>query len=99
MSENLFTRMYSATKEALDLARKPIVERSLKRKFNTVRDNALSRKLDLEKLMSDALESIKDYELSKVLNFREEIKACNAEIKAVEEHYFEMFGESMKNID
>jgi len=33
MAEGLFDKLYGATKETLDAAKKPIVKRQLKRKF------------------------------------------------------------------
>ena len=95
-TESLFNKMYSAGKDVIDAARKPLAEKKLKRKFQVAWDNADAQKIDAEESLNNCLEKIDSYNLSKVLEYKTTIKDADQIKKQIEEHYLQMFGEEMQ---
>jgi hypothetical protein len=103
--KSLFERIYGATKEVLDLAKKPLVKSNLKRKFRSAYDAAESQKIDsaakLENLREELVKSgdkdnkgINDILAAKKLNST--LTAMQDDIKA---EYDLIFGETMKTVE
>lgn len=94
--QTLFERMYTATKESLDAAKKPFIERSLKRRFEAAWDDCENKKIDAQVAIQSLSESIKDYDLNGFLAKRQIVKDAVETQNAIVEHYKEMFGEDLK---
>ena len=103
--KNLFEIIYGATKEVLDLAKKPIVKANLKRKFRGAFDAAASQKIDaaakLQTLREELVKTgdkdnkgINDILVAKKLETT--LTAMQDDIKA---EYELIFGEVMKTVE
>lgn len=95
--KSLFEKLYAAGSETIDLARKPLAERQLKRMFQTAYDNAVTARLEAEIKIADAQEDLKNYNLQKVLQSKKEIENADYTMKAISDHYVEMFGEALNS--
>ncbi len=96
MEETMFSKLYSATKEAIDLMKKPLVERELKRKISRAVDTAKDKKIDAENGLAKLQEDIKNYDLNAYLQHRATIESADKTIAALTEHYKELFGEELQ---
>ena len=97
-SEKLFDTLYSMTKEQAAVARKPLVERELKRSFEKAYDEKLDEKIKLENEINSMQEDIKKYDMRKYIQCKESIKNCTYTMDAIADHYKEMFGEEFTRV-
>ena len=91
----LFARLYKGTKEAFDAIKMPLIERQLKRKIQEAVDSAKNQKLDAEIGVQKLQENIQSYDLNKFLGYKATITSADATIKALSDHYKELFGEDI----
>ena len=87
----LFDRLYSATDELREKARKPFVKKKLQREFETAIDSAEMQKLEAEEKLQQLQENIKNYDLNKYLELRSDLEAIERTIEVLKEHKEEMF--------
>jgi hypothetical protein len=92
----LFDKLYSATKEAIDTMKKPIVESRTKRKLASAFDSAEEQRLDAEHQLSELRQNFDSYDVNEILAQKAKVAAAEVTKKAVSEEHFEMFGEELK---
>ena len=94
--KSIFESMYSATKESIKLAKKPLVEKRLKRKFQSAYDDAEDRKLNAEVHLERARREFEGYNINSVLQAKETIDKCSKVQEKLRAEYAEYFGTIMR---
>src|SRR5688572_4550220 len=92
----LFVKLYDASKEALKTIKKPLVKRSLKRKFESARDSALAELETAEEQLQTARESFDGYDINAINKLHAKIDAAKTTIKYIEKEYQIMFNEKLE---
>ncbi len=87
----LFDKLYSATDELREKARKPFVKKKLKREFETAIDSAEMQKLEAEERIHALQNDIKSYDLNLYLELRSDLEAIERTIEVLKKHKEEMF--------
>jgi len=100
---SFFDKMYVATAEVIKATKKPLIKRSLKRKFESAKDSAVNEKLKaletLTKLRNSINENPEDFDLNSVIKQHQIIKDADATIIHLKNEYKFIFGEELSDPD
>lgn len=103
MSKSFFDQLYSASAEILKSVNKPLVKKSLKRKFESARDNAISSHIEAVEKLSKEREKIntdpEKYDINTVVELRQTAQDAKNTIKHIADEYLHMFGESLSDTE
>ena len=95
MSKSLFDKLYGATDETIKLMKKPLVEKRLKRKFQSAWDDAETKRLELEQGIEEARRKFESYDINVILEYNRRLKRVMEVKREVEEEYSAYFGEDL----
>ena len=96
MSEkSLFDRLYDETDKALQVLKKPLIKKQMKRKLATAFDSAENKIIDAETALQDLRGDFKNYDVNKVLEQNQIIDANKELQKTIAEEYLKMFGKAL----
>lgn len=93
--KGLFQTLYGAGKEVLDGISKDLYARELKRQFEAAYDSAEGQRLKAEKMISQAQENLRNYDLAGIIRLKQTMRDADNTMAEIAEHYEEMFGESI----
>ena len=93
---SLFEKFYAAAEDIKKMAKKPIEERRLKRKFEAAYDDAENQKIDAEKELEESRMNISDYDINKIVEKARLMEELDAAQELIKKEYKEMFGEDLK---
>ncbi len=95
VKEGLFDKLYSASKEAFDLMKKPIVKNKLKQKLKAAFYDAQLKIGEASLAINKTRESFDGYDINKVLEQRQIIVLAEQHQKNIQAEYLELFGVAM----
>lgn len=96
MEESIFDKLYGATKEVLDAAKKPFVRKKYKRLMKAYYDETASRAIDCEGRIQKQREKFDCCDMNAVVEARLQAEKAKKIMEIVKTEYNEVFGEEMK---
>lgn len=94
-SVSLFEKFWNITKEAAKELKKPLAERSLRRKFEASSDSCDDKIIEAENEMTKLLEDIEGFDMNKWLKVRQDKKNAIKTKEEIALGYEEMFGNKL----
>lgn len=92
----LFETLYEGAKDAIKAMKAPLVERSFKRKFQSMYDDA-ERIIDETNMkLFEERQKLQDADINLILKYKREIKKANELREELKAEYLDMFGEELK---
>jgi len=90
--ENLFKKFYNMTADIAKKLKEPLVERSIKRKFESAADFCLDQLIEAENEFNKLVENIEDLDVNKLLKIEKKKEDAAKTKETIEKLYFEFFG-------
>jgi NACalpha-BTF3-like transcription factor len=92
----LFTKMYGASKELVEEAKRPLVKNKMVRMYAAAKDSAESQKIDAEENIRVERMKFNNMDINAILRYKATIVSADETIKAIEEEAKIMFEEETK---
>lgn len=91
----LFDQFYNASTELIKQLKEPMIRRSIKRKFGSAIDDAMTKKLNAESEMLKQLEKLDNLDINKLLEFESTIEKADKSIDLLQKIYYKLFAEEL----
>jgi hypothetical protein len=99
MSEGFFDKVYGMGQAVLDAAKRPMVKRGLKTKYQAAYDDAASKILDKEKSLTELRSNFDKFDINNLIEQAQYIDQCKSIQDIIKTEYAIMFGKEMKIVD
>ena len=95
-STNLFDRLYEGASEAIKMMKKPLIIRSLKRKFQSAHDDA-QKQIDAAELNKHKVyENLAEVDINVLMEHCASIRAAKEVVEDLKAEYKALFGEELE---
>lgn len=94
-STGLFDKLYSAGKEVIDAAKKPLIKKSIKRKLHSAHDDAEDKINQAEIILQNLRSDFQKYDVNKILEEQAKIAKLKGLQKDIQAEYRELFSKEM----